>query len=119
MSMNNEYIIQYISISIQVNKIINYLRDQCLFRVQNNLHKLDITIEDDVEKAIREFQPNFIIHAAAQRFPDKVESDPQAAKILNVEATKYIVQAAGNSYGMSCGINGHMVKHNNNNITYP
>lgn len=65
------------------------------YRVDNNLHKLDIKVEDDVKKTIEDVRPNFIIHAAAQRFPDKVESDPEGAKTLNVEATRYIVETAG------------------------
>uniref|UniRef100_A0A1B6GWV8 Methionine adenosyltransferase 2 subunit beta n=1 Tax=Cuerna arida TaxID=1464854 RepID=A0A1B6GWV8_9HEMI len=63
-------------------------------RVQDGLHELDITKRDDVEKVITEFRPDFVIHAAAQRFPDKVDSDPDAARRLNVDATGYVVDAA-------------------------
>uniref|UniRef100_A0A1B6KPV6 Methionine adenosyltransferase 2 subunit beta n=1 Tax=Graphocephala atropunctata TaxID=36148 RepID=A0A1B6KPV6_9HEMI len=63
-------------------------------RVQNGLHELDITKKEDVEKAITDFHPDFVIHAAAQRFPDKVDSDPEAARCLNVDATSFVVDAA-------------------------
>lgn len=64
-------------------------------RVDKNLHKVDITNKEEVRKAVRDFRPSFIVHSAAQRFPDKVDSDPEAAYTLNVEATRYIVDAAG------------------------
>ena len=37
----------------------------------------------------------FIIHCAAQRFPDKVNQDPEGALKLNVEATKNLATLAG------------------------
>lgn len=64
-------------------------------RVDNNLHKVDITNKEEIRNAICDFRPSFVIHSAAQRFPDKVDSDPEAAHTLNVEATRYIVDAAG------------------------
>lgn len=60
-----------------------------------NLHEVDITKKEDIRKAILEFQPDFVIHTAAQRFPDKVDKDPDAAQILNVDSTQFIVDVAG------------------------
>jgi S-adenosylmethionine synthetase len=49
---------------------------------------LDLTNIDGIEKFVNDVKPDFIVHCAAQRFPDKMEKDPEAARKLNVEATK-------------------------------
>ena len=50
-----------------------------------------------MEKLARDFiiakSPTHVIHAAAQRFPDKVEADPEAAVNLNVESSRNIALA--------------------------
>lgn len=38
--------------------------------------------------------PDAIIHCAAERFPDKVERDPQAAYNLNVEVSAHLADLA-------------------------
>lgn len=63
-------------------------------RCDKGLHKLDITDYDLLAKAIKDFKPDFIIHSAAQRFPDLVEKDPAAAHKLNVDATSYVTTVA-------------------------
>ncbi|XP_054264145.1 methionine adenosyltransferase 2 subunit beta-like [Macrosteles quadrilineatus] len=65
-----------------------------LTRLSETVHKLDLMSQADVEKAITESKPDVVIHAAAQRFPDKVDADPEAARQLNVQATSHVVQAA-------------------------
>lgn len=63
-------------------------------RCNSYLHKVDITSAGLVAEAIKDFKPDFIIHCAAQRFPDLVEKDPVGANKLNVDATSYIITAA-------------------------
>ncbi|XP_075222190.1 methionine adenosyltransferase 2 subunit beta-like [Lycorma delicatula] len=63
-------------------------------RVKEGLHKLDLTNKEAVIKAITEFKPSVVVHSAAQRYPDLVEKDPDLATVINVDATKYITEAA-------------------------
>ena len=64
-------------------------------RTAPDLHKLDLTDFGTVTAAITKFKPTFIIHSAAQRFPDKVSSNPEAARRLNVDATFHLADTAG------------------------
>ena len=41
------------------------------------------------------FQPNIIIHSAAERRPDVVERQEEETHRLNIEATRFISEAAG------------------------
>ena len=54
--------------------------------------KLDLTDTKQTTAFIQRIKPRVLIHAAAQRFPDKVEEDYEAAQRLNVESTKVIAQ---------------------------
>ncbi|KAJ9593291.1 hypothetical protein L9F63_015166 [Diploptera punctata] len=63
-------------------------------RASEGLHELDLINKDDVKEAVKQFKPSFVIHCAAQRFPEKVDSDPSAATKINVEATKYLAQVS-------------------------
>ena len=45
-----------------------------------------------------EYKPDFLIHSAAQRFPDKMQENPEQARILNVEATKALASSLSMSY---------------------
>jgi dTDP-4-dehydrorhamnose reductase len=65
------------------------------FRVAEGLHKLDLTNSPEVEKAIAHFKPNFLIHCAAQRFPEKVDLDPEGAAKINVDSSRHLAQIAG------------------------
>ncbi|KAK2593849.1 hypothetical protein QQS21_008426 [Conoideocrella luteorostrata] len=58
--------------------------------------KLDLENEDvtELNKVIDETKPQIIIHSAAQRFPDKVDKDPTAARALNITASRRLAQAA-------------------------
>jgi dTDP-4-dehydrorhamnose reductase len=56
---------------------------------------LDLTDEKDVKKAVMQFKPSFLIHCAAQRFPEKVDLDPEGAAKINVDASRYLAQVAG------------------------
>ena len=42
---------------------------------------------------ITEEKPDFLIHSAAQRFPDKMQENPEQARLLNVEATKVLAES--------------------------
>jgi S-adenosylmethionine synthetase len=64
-------------------------------RVAEGLHKLDLTDENEVKKAIMQFKPSFLIHCAAQRFPEKVDLDPEGAAKINIDASRYLAQVVG------------------------
>ncbi|GAB1602894.1 methionine adenosyltransferase 2 subunit beta-like [Argonauta hians] len=63
-------------------------------RTSQLLHKLDLTDEEDVFRTVRKFQPNIIIHCAAERRPDIVENDEEASYKINVQATITLCKAA-------------------------
>jgi dTDP-4-dehydrorhamnose reductase len=66
-------------------------------RVAEGLHKLDLTDDIEVKEAITQFKPGFLIHCAAQRFPEKVDLDPEGATKINVETSRYLAQISGMS----------------------
>lgn len=55
---------------------------------------LDITNPDEVDKVISNIKPEFIIHTAAMTNVDQCETEKEACWKQNVDAVKYIVQAA-------------------------
>ena len=57
------------------------------------LVQLDLTDLAAARSFVLEHKPSHVIHAAAQRFPDKVEADFEAAKLLNVETSRTIAEA--------------------------
>lgn len=65
-----------------------------LTRTGPDLQKLDLTDFGAVTAAITKFKPTFIIHSAAQRFPDKVSADPEGARRINVDATFHLAETA-------------------------
>ena len=56
---------------------------------------MDLTDPSAVAAFIRETKPALLVHSAAQRFPDKVEGDTEAARRLNVASTEAIAKAMG------------------------
>ena len=64
-----------------------------MYRSGENLVRLDLTDLDSTRKFIETSRPEFLIHAAAQRFPDKMEKDPEASFKLNVESTRALAEA--------------------------
>ena len=56
--------------------------------------ELDITDQSAVDTAIRDAQPNVVIHAAAWTAVDACESDPDKAHLVNVVGTRNVVRAA-------------------------
>ncbi|KAM3445297.1 hypothetical protein NHJ13734_000635 [Beauveria thailandica] len=64
--------------------------------------KVDLGNPSEIEKLLQETKieqssPEVIVHCAAERFPDKVEKDPEGARKLNVSATSSLAQAAAAS----------------------
>ncbi|KAH7362597.1 RmlD substrate binding domain-containing protein [Plectosphaerella cucumerina] len=53
-----------------------------------SIFKADLGSSDEVEKLLDNVKPKVVVHCAAQRFPDKVDKDPEASKALNVTATR-------------------------------
>ncbi|KAK5993442.1 Methionine adenosyltransferase 2 subunit beta [Cladobotryum mycophilum] len=56
--------------------------------------KVDLGSTASVAKALDEIKPQVIVHCAAQRFPDKVDKDPEGARALNVVASKSLASLA-------------------------
>ncbi|BDD03350.1 SDR family oxidoreductase [Aureibacter tunicatorum] len=56
-------------------------------------HDLDVTKEEDVHKIINQYSPHAVIHTAAMTNVDKCEDEKDNCYDLNVNATKYIVEA--------------------------
>jgi dTDP-4-dehydrorhamnose reductase len=54
---------------------------------------MDITKAKEVEEVIGRFRPDVVIHAAAQTQVDDCELHPQACDLVNVTATKHIIEA--------------------------
>lgn len=57
-------------------------------RPSESLQKVDLTDASQVEAVLKKFQPDVVIHAAAERRPDVVEKQTSQARALNVSATK-------------------------------
>jgi dTDP-4-dehydrorhamnose reductase len=57
-------------------------------------HSLDITDKTAVSKTISEIKPDFIIHTAAMTNVDQCETEKEACWQQNVEAVKYLSEAA-------------------------
>ena len=55
---------------------------------------LDITNPDEINKIIRYHKPDCIIHTAAMTNVDQCEEDREGAKLLNIDAVKYLVSVA-------------------------
>ena len=59
--------------------------------------KVDLTDIPSIKSFVTEQKPDFLIHSAAQRFPDKMQENPEQARLLNVEATKALASSLSNS----------------------
>ncbi|KAF4331861.1 dtdp-4-dehydrorhamnose reductase [Fusarium beomiforme] len=59
-----------------------------------NTFKVDLSNEAEVADFLDETRPQVIVHCAAQRFPDKVDKDPDGARALNVAASKALAKLA-------------------------
>ncbi|KAL1862532.1 hypothetical protein Daus18300_008491 [Diaporthe australafricana] len=58
--------------------------------------KVDLASPQEVEKALDHskysINPQVVVHCAANRFPDKVDKDPEGTRKLNVEATRVLAK---------------------------
>lgn len=66
-------------------------------RAKPPLRQLDLTDGHSVRKALAEWKPSLIVHAAAERRPDFVERDAASAQRLNVGATALLAEIAAAS----------------------
>ncbi|CEJ80883.1 Putative NAD dependent epimerase/dehydratase family protein [[Torrubiella] hemipterigena] len=56
--------------------------------------KVDLQSQEQIVKLLDDSKPDVIVHCAAQRFPDKVDKDPEDACALNITASKILAQEA-------------------------
>ena len=56
------------------------------------MKKVDVTAKPEVSLVLESFRPDVLIHAAAERHPDVIEKNPEAARDLNVGATEFLAQ---------------------------
>jgi dTDP-4-dehydrorhamnose reductase len=56
--------------------------------------ELDVTDADAVRSALRRHEPHAVIHAAAWTAVDRAESEPRAARRVNVAGTAHVAQVA-------------------------
>ncbi|XP_025201510.1 methionine adenosyltransferase 2 subunit beta-like [Melanaphis sacchari] len=63
-------------------------------RTSPGLTKLDLLDKDAVTNLLNTICPDIIVHCAAERFPDKVENDPQTAYDLNVGVSAHLADVA-------------------------
>ena len=54
------------------------------------LEKVNLLDCDETSKFLREYQPDIVVHCAAQRNPDAFENDADASFQLNVDATRHL-----------------------------
>ncbi|MGL6022883.1 MAG: SDR family oxidoreductase, partial [Chitinophagaceae bacterium] len=91
---------QYLSVRLfQSNISLHGLgKGKCRLEHTDKLiyHTVDIGNQEKVEKVMQEVKPHIIIHAAAMTNVDDCELKQQDAFYINVEATKYLLQAAKN-----------------------
>jgi len=74
----------------------------CFSRPTEGLVQHDITDQEATAELLKTTKPDLVIHAAAQRFPDKMESDFEKSWDLNVAATANLAKmtkAAGGAGG--------------------
>ena len=66
------------------------LEDEGFDVVETDIHNMDFTKKEEVEKVIKENNPNFVIHLGAYTNVDKAEEEPEIAFKINHEGTKNI-----------------------------
>jgi len=68
-------------------------------RAGGELVRVDLRDRREVEKVLDDFRPTVVVHAAAERRPDVVEQQPEAASRLNVSATETLAELCS-KYGI-------------------
>lgn len=61
-------------------------------RLSPGLCQIDLTDETAVRQAFAQWKPDLVMHAAAERRPDRVDRDPDAAQKLNVGTTALLAE---------------------------
>jgi dTDP-4-dehydrorhamnose reductase len=56
--------------------------------------QLDITNLNNIEQLFKQFKPNFCINAAAYTAVDKAESEPEKARLINVDGAKNLAKVS-------------------------
>ncbi len=71
-------------------------RGACRIPAKENFEyaELDLTNKQAVRKCLQLYQPSVIIHAAAMSKPDECNNNKEACFLHNVEATRYLLEAA-------------------------
>ncbi|XP_049730232.1 methionine adenosyltransferase 2 subunit beta isoform X3 [Elephas maximus indicus] len=64
-------------------------------RARPKFEQVNLLDPDAVHHTLHDFQPHVIVHCAAERRPDVVENQPDAASQLNVEASGNLAKEAG------------------------
>ena len=54
------------------------------------LHKLDLLDFDSTTAFMQKYQPDVVVHCAAERYPDKFETNLEESIKLNVESTRHL-----------------------------
>ena len=63
-------------------------------RAGAGLEKIDLTNSSEVQAVLQRERPDFVVHAAAQRAPDKVENEYENTRLLNISASKNLTEIA-------------------------
>ncbi|XP_066936928.1 methionine adenosyltransferase 2 subunit beta-like [Clytia hemisphaerica] len=63
-------------------------------RLNGGLKKVDLTDSDELEKVMNDFQPDVVVHSAAERRPDVVGNKETETVALNIKATEHIAKLA-------------------------
>ncbi|KAK4137667.1 NAD(P)-binding protein [Trichocladium antarcticum] len=58
----------------------------------SSILKVDLSNPAEIEKVLDDVKPQVVVHCAANRFPDKVDADPEGTRRLNVDATRAIAR---------------------------
>ena len=68
------------------------LEDEGFDVIETDVHNMDFTKPDEVEKVISENHPDYVIHLGAYTNVDKAEEEPEIAFKINEEGTKNIAK---------------------------
>ncbi|KAH8908398.1 NAD(P)-binding protein [Coniochaeta sp. PMI_546] len=58
----------------------------------HSILRLDLNNEPEIRRVLDHVKPQVVIHSAANRFPDKVDEDPEGTRALNVLATRSLAK---------------------------
>jgi len=58
----------------------------------HSILKLNLENAEEVEKALDDTRTRVVVHCAANRFPDKVDEDPEGTRKLNIEASRALAK---------------------------